>query len=75
MENKYQRLSEIRNKIEEHNFTFIYNFLLQEWLSIDKRSYILALKKLWMVTNDSYCKYVFFIKKYLIKKKWWKLER
>lgn len=68
----YKRISDIREKIEEKNFSSIYDFFSNHWLAITKDNFNIALNQLNLVSNNSYCKYVYFIRKYLYKKKSWK---
>lgn len=72
MDNIYKRISNIRKKIEEKVFFSIYTYFEEHWLNITKENFGIALKELNLVQNNSYCKYVYFIKKYLYKKKVWK---
>ncbi len=72
MDNVYKRISRIREKIEEQNFVLIYDFFINHWLAITKDNFNIVLNHLDLVSNNSYCKYVYFIKKYLYKKKQWK---
>lgn len=61
----YKRINSIRNKIEEKQFSSIYDYFENNWLKISKENYELVLKKLWKEPNKSYCKYVCFIKNHL----------
>ena len=72
MQEVYNRLSDIRYRVEEESFSAIYGFFLEKWLSVTKENYNTALEQLGMIENNSYCKYVLFVRKYLSKKKEWK---
>lgn len=72
MDEIFKRINSIRNKVEEKSFKTIYNFFQDNWLEISKENYTFALKKLWKNYDNSYCKYVYFIKKYFYKTKLWK---
>lgn len=72
MDEVYKRVNSIREKIEENSFLSIYNFFEKKSLKISKENFDLAIKELWKNNNKSYCKYVYFIKKYFYKKKLWK---
>lgn len=72
MDNIYRRISNIREKIEEKIFSSIYEYFEKNWLKVTKNNFNIALKEMNLIENNSYCKYVYFIKKYLYKKKVWK---
>lgn len=72
MDNIYKRISNIRERIEEKIFSSIYEYFEENWLNVTRENFIIALKEKNLVVNNSYCKYVYFIKKYLYKKKVWK---
>ena len=65
----FKRITNIRNKIENENFNKINNYLIKNNLKISKDNFNLAIHNLWYIKNDSYCKYVFFIKQYFNKKR------
>ncbi|MDD3646035.1 MAG: hypothetical protein PHH06_01350 [Candidatus Gracilibacteria bacterium] len=69
MDNIYKRISNIRERIEEKIFSSIYEYFEENGLNVTRENFIIALKEKNLVENNSYCKYVYFIKKYLYKKK------
>jgi hypothetical protein len=72
MKTVFKRISEIREKIENKNFDIIYDYLFKNNLNLSKENFDVAISKLGLISNNSYCKYTYFLKKYIIKKKQWK---
>lgn len=72
MLNLFQKISKIREKIENKIFADIMRYLNDNQLSISKDNFDRANSSLKLESGNSYCEYVTFIRYYLFKNKVWK---